>query len=38
MSVGRVGGKVIGFIAVSKPLLNALDHAADHGRGDLGCA
>jgi hypothetical protein len=38
MIVGRVDGKVVGFIAVSKPLLNALDHAAAHGRGDLGCS
>ena len=38
MIIERVGRKVIEFIAVSKSLLNALDHAADHGRGDLGCA
>ena len=35
MGVGSVGREVVGFCAVCKPLLNAVDHAADHGEGDL---
>ena len=38
MGVGSVGREVVGFVAVCKPLLNAMDHAADHGEGDLGCS
>ena len=38
MGVGSVGREVVGFIAVSKPLLNAVDHAACHGKGDQGCS
>jgi hypothetical protein len=37
VGVGSVGSEVIGFGAVCKPLLNAVNHAADHGEGDLGC-
>ena len=38
MSSRRVGRKVIEFVSVNKPLLDALYHTAYHGRGDLGCA
>ena len=36
MSISSVGSKVAGFVAVDKSLLDAVYHAADHGRGDLG--
>ena len=36
MGITRVGSKevVVGPTAVDEPLLDAVDHAADHGRGD----
>jgi hypothetical protein len=38
MGVRRVGRKVVGFVAVDKPLLDVLYHAAYHGTGDQGSA
>ena len=35
MGVSGVGSKVVGFVAVDKPLSDTVYHAADHGRGDL---
>jgi hypothetical protein len=36
MGVSRVGRKVVGFVAIDQPLLDALYHAACHGKGDQG--
>ena len=38
MGTRRVSSKVVDFVAVDKPLLDALYHAAYHGTGDLGFA
>ena len=39
VGISRAGCKVIGFIAIDEqPLLDVGDHAADHGREDLGFA
>ena len=38
MGISRVGSKVVGFVAVDEPLLDTMDHAAYHRRGDLGFA
>ena len=38
MGIRSVGSKVVEFVAIDKPLLDAVYHAADHGKGDLGFA
>ena len=38
MGIRGVGSKVVEFFAVDKLLLDAVYHAADHGKGDLGFA
>jgi len=38
MGIRSVAGEVVEFVAVDKPLFNAVYHAADHGKGDLGFA
>jgi hypothetical protein len=35
VGINRVGSKVVGFVSVDEPLLDAVDYAADHMGGEI---